>query len=72
VTEPAAPRTRLPHATRAAVRALLLAELVAAGTRARAAGCPPEVLAAIFDARRKSAAGDGPGAAEGAARTRMS
>ncbi|RSM42709.1 hypothetical protein DMA12_21050 [Amycolatopsis balhimycina DSM 5908] len=59
MTEPAAPRTRLPHATRAAVRALLLAELVAAGMRARAAGCPPEVLAAVFDARRRSAAGDG-------------
>ena len=58
MTEPAAPRTRLPHATRTAVRALLLAELAAAGRRARAAGCPPEVLAAVFDARRKSAAGE--------------
>ena len=58
MTEPAAPRTRLPHATRTAVRAFLLAELVAAVTRARAAGCPPEVLAALFDARRRSAAGD--------------
>ncbi|MEU5260577.1 hypothetical protein [Amycolatopsis sp. NPDC021455] len=62
MTEPAAaPRTRLPPATRTAVHAFLLAELVAAGKRARAAGCPPEVLAALFDARRRSAAVDGRG-----------
>jgi len=54
VTEPSAPCTRLPHATRAAVRALLLAELTAAGHRARAAGCTPEVLTAVFEARRRS------------------
>jgi hypothetical protein len=45
---------RLPEATRAAVRALLLAELTAAGRRATAAGCAPEVLTAVFEARRRS------------------
>jgi hypothetical protein len=45
---------RLPDATRAAMREVLLAELTAAGARARMAGCPPEVLAAVFDARRRA------------------
>ncbi|MDQ7807831.1 hypothetical protein Q5425_29195 [Amycolatopsis sp. A133] len=49
-----APLSRLPEQTRAAVRALLLAELTAAVTRARAAGCPAEVLTAVFEARRRS------------------
>ena len=48
------PFSRLPETTRAAVRALLLAELTAAGRRARAAGCSPEVLTAVFEARRRS------------------
>ncbi|MDX3195707.1 hypothetical protein PV458_45530 [Streptomyces sp. MN03-5084-2B] len=48
------PSSRLPEATRAAVRALLLAELTAAGRRARAAGCSPEALTAVFEARRRS------------------
>ncbi|WP_167455318.1 hypothetical protein [Amycolatopsis kentuckyensis] len=48
------PCSRLPEATRAAVRALLLAELTAAGHRARAAGCTPEALTAVFEARRRS------------------
>ncbi|MEV6447792.1 hypothetical protein [Amycolatopsis sp. NPDC051716] len=48
------PCSRLPEATRAAVRALLLAELTAAGRRATAAGCAPEVLTAVFEARRRS------------------
>ncbi|WP_410613416.1 hypothetical protein [Amycolatopsis sp. lyj-109] len=48
------PCSRLPEATRAAVRAALLAELTAAGRRARAAGCAPEVLTAVFEARRRS------------------
>ncbi|WP_206790519.1 hypothetical protein [Amycolatopsis sp. MtRt-6] len=48
------PLPRLPEATRAAVRALLLAELTAAGRRARAAGCPPDVLTALFEARSRS------------------
>jgi hypothetical protein len=59
VTESTAPLTRLPDAARAAVRALLQAELAAAERRARAAGCPPEVLAELFDARRWSAVEDG-------------
>jgi len=59
VTESAAPLTRLPDAVRTAVRALLLAELAAAGRRARAAGCPPETLAELFDGRRRLAAEDG-------------
>jgi hypothetical protein len=50
---------RLPDAVRAAVRALLLAELAAAGRRAQAAGCSPEVLAELFETRRCSAADDG-------------
>ncbi|WP_410673298.1 hypothetical protein [Amycolatopsis sp. cmx-4-68] len=45
------PPTRLSAAARAEVRALLLAELTAAGTRARAAGCPPDVLFDVLDAR---------------------
>ncbi|MEQ0561012.1 hypothetical protein ABJI51_18155 [Amycolatopsis sp. NEAU-NG30] len=53
MSEPAAPLMRLPDATRAAVHAVLLAELTAAGARARVAGWPPEVLAAVFDARRR-------------------
>ena len=57
----AVPPARLPHATRTAVRALLLAELVSAGTRARAAGCPPEVLFEVLDARLGPAAEDGEG-----------
>ncbi|WP_410645441.1 hypothetical protein [Amycolatopsis sp. lyj-346] len=48
------PLPRLPEATRAAVRAVLLAELTAAGRRARAAGCTPEALTALFEARRRS------------------
>ncbi|HET6709065.1 hypothetical protein [Amycolatopsis sp.] len=48
------PLPRLPEATRAAVRALLQAELTAAGRRLRAAGCPPEVLTALFEARSRS------------------
>ncbi|MEV6872038.1 hypothetical protein [Amycolatopsis sp. NPDC051128] len=59
MTESSAPLTRLPDAARTAVRALLLAELAAAGRRARAAGCPPEVLAELFDARRRLAAESG-------------
>jgi hypothetical protein len=47
---------RLPDATRSALRELLLAELAGAGTRARDAGCPPEVLAEVFEVRLKSAA----------------
>ncbi|MEU4249298.1 hypothetical protein AB0F15_17995 [Amycolatopsis sp. NPDC026612] len=54
MTEGAAPLSRLPEATRTAVRALLLAELTAAGRRARAAGCPPELLTSVFEARRRS------------------
>lgn len=54
MTDAAAPLSTLPEATRAAVRALLLAELTAAGRRARAAGCPPEVLMALFEARGRS------------------
>jgi hypothetical protein len=52
---------RIPHPTRAAVRAVLLAELASAGRRARAAGCPPEVLVDILEARLQSAAEDGEG-----------
>ncbi|WIY01858.1 hypothetical protein QRX60_48970 [Amycolatopsis mongoliensis] len=62
----AVPPVRLPHTTRAAVRAVLLAELASAGTRARAAGCPPEVLFDILDARLHSAADDGDGGCRGA------
>jgi hypothetical protein len=58
VTESAAPLRKLPAGTRTAVRALLLAELVAAGRRAQAAGCPSEVLAELFETRRCSAADD--------------
>lgn len=57
----AVPPMRLPDATRVAVRAVLLAELVSAGTRARAAGCPPEVLFDVLDARLRSAAEEGRG-----------
>ncbi|MGW5719403.1 hypothetical protein ACWEVP_24755 [Amycolatopsis sp. NPDC003865] len=52
----AVPPTRLAERTRAAVRAVLLAELRSAGTRARAAGCPPETLFEVLDARLGSAA----------------
>jgi hypothetical protein len=41
-----------------AVREVLMAELVSAGTRARVAGCPPEVLSDVLDARLRSAAED--------------
>lgn len=51
MTDAASPLSRLPEPTRTAVRALLLAELTAAGRRARAAGCPVEVLTAVFEAR---------------------
>ncbi|GLY39277.1 hypothetical protein Amsp01_053010 [Amycolatopsis sp. NBRC 101858] len=51
----AVPPTRLPRATRVAVREVLLAELVSAETRARAAGCPPEVLFEELDARLRTA-----------------
>ena len=54
----AVPPTRLPHPTRTALRAVFLAELTSARTRARAAGCPPEVLYAILAARLASAADD--------------
>jgi hypothetical protein len=54
VTDAAAPFSRLPEPIRAAVRAVLLAELTAAGRRARAAGCSPEALTAVFEARRRS------------------
>lgn len=57
----AVPPMRIPHPTRAAVRAVLLAELASAGRRARAAGCPPEVLVDILEARLQSAAEDGEG-----------
>ncbi|MEU8632238.1 hypothetical protein AB0C38_08730 [Amycolatopsis sp. NPDC048633] len=56
----AVPPTRLPQATRADVRAVLLAELVSVETRAGAAGCPPEVLFDVLDARLRSAAAGGP------------
>ncbi|MEU0788724.1 hypothetical protein ABZ342_01580 [Amycolatopsis sp. NPDC005961] len=52
----AVPPTRLPQATRVAIREVLLAELLSARTRARAAGCPPEVLFDALDARLRSAA----------------
>ncbi len=62
----AVPPTRLPHATRVAVREVLLAELLSAGTRARAMGCPPETLFDILNARLRSAAeGGGRGLAAG-------
>ncbi|MEV7046201.1 hypothetical protein [Amycolatopsis sp. NPDC051061] len=65
----AVPPRRLPHATRGAVRAVLLAELVSAGTRARAMGCPPEALFDVLDARLRSAAEGGcRGVAPGAGR----
>ena len=57
----AVPPMRLPHTTRAAVHAVLLAELLSAGTRARSAGCPPEVLSDVLEARLRSAAEDGEG-----------
>ncbi|WP_155545921.1 hypothetical protein [Amycolatopsis camponoti] len=52
----AVPPTRLPQATRVAIREVLLAELLSARTRARAAGCPPEILFDALDARLRSAA----------------
>jgi hypothetical protein len=42
---------RLPDATRSSLRALLVAELADAGTRARDAGCPPEALTEALDVR---------------------
>lgn len=54
----AVPPTRLPQPTRTAVREVLLAELVSARTRARAAGCPPEVLFDVLDTRLRSAAAE--------------
>jgi hypothetical protein len=47
---------RLADATRSSLRELLVAELAAAGARARAAGCPPEVLTEVLGARVRSAA----------------
>ncbi|UOX89844.1 hypothetical protein MUY14_04175 [Amycolatopsis sp. FBCC-B4732] len=47
-----APLRRIPDPARAAIRALLLAELTAAHRRVEAAGCPPEVLTRVFEARR--------------------
>ena len=55
----AVPPTRLPRATRVAVREVLLAELVSAETRARAAGCPPDVLFEALDARLRAAVEEG-------------
>lgn len=52
---------RLADATRSSLRELLVAELAAAGTRARAAGCPPEVLAEVLDVRSGSVAEDSRG-----------
>jgi hypothetical protein len=42
-----------------AVREVLLAELVSAETRARAAGCPPDVLFEALDARLRAAVEEG-------------
>jgi len=56
VAASAVPPTRLAARTRAAVRAVLLAELSSAGSRARAAGCPPETLFEVLDARLCAAA----------------
>ncbi|WP_329044592.1 hypothetical protein OG738_25370 [Amycolatopsis sp. NBC_01488] len=50
---------RLPHATRAAVRAVLLAELVSAEIRTRAAGCSPEALFDVLSVRLRTVAEDG-------------
>ncbi|WP_033262527.1 hypothetical protein [Amycolatopsis vancoresmycina] len=63
MTEAAAPPSRLPEPARAAVRAVLLAELTAAAARARAAGCPGETLVAALEARcrRVGEAGRGAG-----------
>ncbi|MFJ1765448.1 hypothetical protein ACIOD2_34340 [Amycolatopsis sp. NPDC088138] len=47
---------RLADATRSSLRDLLVAELAAAGARARDAGCPPEILAEILGTRLNSAA----------------
>ncbi|WP_290056131.1 hypothetical protein [Amycolatopsis solani] len=55
----AAPLRRIPDAARAAMRAVLLAELTAARRRAQAAGCSPEVLTRVFEARRSRLAEDG-------------
>lgn len=55
----AVPPARLPPATCAEVREVLLAELIAAGHRARAAGCSPESLFEVLDRRLSSAAEDG-------------
>ncbi|WP_103348090.1 hypothetical protein [Amycolatopsis sp. CA-128772] len=59
MTEAAAPPARLPEPARAAVREVLLAELTAAAARARAAGCSPETLAAVFEGRRRRVGEDG-------------
>ncbi|SFW75985.1 hypothetical protein SAMN04489730_4026 [Amycolatopsis australiensis] len=55
----AVPPSRFPHATRAAVHELLLAELRSAGGRARAAGCPREVVLEVLSTRVCTATGDG-------------
>lgn len=52
----AVPPTRLAERTRAAVRAVLLAELTAAGTRAQAAGWSRETLFEVLATRLGSAA----------------
>ncbi|MEV4058163.1 hypothetical protein AB0J55_43745 [Amycolatopsis sp. NPDC049688] len=65
MTEAAAPLSRLPEPARAAVRAVLLAELTAAAERARAAGCPGEKLAAAIEARCRRVGEDGRAAASG-------
>ncbi|SEF32659.1 hypothetical protein SAMN05421837_106368 [Amycolatopsis pretoriensis] len=54
----AVPPTRLAERTRAAVRAVLLAELTAADTRAQAAGWSRETLFEVLAARLDSAAGN--------------
>ncbi len=52
---------RLADATRSSLRELLVAELAAAGTRARDAGCPPEVLTELLDVRAGSLTEDSRG-----------
>ncbi|WP_372666853.1 hypothetical protein [Amycolatopsis kentuckyensis] len=53
----AVPPTRLAETTRAAVRAVLLAELTAADTRAQAAGWSRETLFEVLAARLDSVTG---------------
>jgi hypothetical protein len=65
VTEASAPLSRLTDAARAAVQALLLTELTTAWSRARAAGCPPALLAEVFEARWSPAFVDGEGRGPG-------